>query len=166
MNLVRRLVHISSKSLFVKSKEGYTPIAFIARKAAEESEMVDLLISQAANDEDLHNMLTEEVDCRESSDYGLIPILIAALRGHRKLTSLLFHHTNQDIFASDDNKYGKKLVTFCIHNCTFDVVLDLWKHLAVSQKFSWTLISYETAQCKKPLLELASKGSFSEQSFE
>jgi len=41
-------------------KEDYTSLAFIAEKLVDEGQMTVLLVSKAANNEDLHNMLRHE----------------------------------------------------------------------------------------------------------
>ncbi|RHN50409.1 putative ankyrin repeat-containing domain, PGG domain-containing protein [Medicago truncatula] len=122
--------------------EGYTPFA-LAVKSTDDIKIVEWMLNKGGND-----LLTMKI--KADDDKGDIPVLLAATKGHKKVTRFLFSKTRWFTLLDNNCYYGAKLLSHCIHAQIFDVALALIQHDGTQIP-----LSYESRECKRPIYGLA-----------
>ncbi|XP_072092094.1 uncharacterized protein [Arachis hypogaea] len=129
--IVKELVSIGNRRLLrMQDKKGYTCLA-LAAKFTDDTEIAEWLIKKGGTemltiktkDDDsdgsvANDKITErkkdDGDNEDGNDKGKIPVVIAAAKGHKKMTKYLFSQTPIEIFFDNDGHYGLMLLKRCI----------------------------------------------------
>ncbi|GAU39614.1 hypothetical protein TSUD_276540 [Trifolium subterraneum] len=105
--IIKRLVRMGA--LFTeKDWEGYTPFS-LAAKSTDDIKIVDWMLKQQGGDD----LLTMKI--KADDDKGDIPVLLAAIKGHREMTRFLFSKTRWFTLLDNNCYYGAKLLSHCIN---------------------------------------------------
>ncbi|KAL1360303.1 hypothetical protein AAHE18_04G168200 [Arachis hypogaea] len=143
--IVKELVSIGNRRLLrMQDKKGYTCLA-LAAKFTDDTEIAEWLIKKGGTemltiktkDDDsdgsvANDKITErkkdDGDNEDGNDKGKIPVVIAAAKGHKKMTKYLFSQTPIEIFFDNDGHYGLMLLKRCIDAEIFDLAAVLLQH--------------------------------------
>ncbi|KAL4322332.1 hypothetical protein HN51_067056 [Arachis hypogaea] len=144
--IVKELVSIGNRRLLrMQDKKGYTCLA-LAAKFTDDTEIAEWLIKKGGtemltiktkDDDDggggaAYDKITkrkkDEDDNDDGNDKGKIPVVIAAAKGHKKMTKYLFSQTPIEVFFDNDGHYGLMLLRRCIDAEIFDLAAVLLQH--------------------------------------
>ncbi|XP_052117171.1 uncharacterized protein LOC107485558 isoform X1 [Arachis duranensis] len=147
--IVKELVSIGNRRLLgMQDKKGYTCLA-LAAKFTDDTEIAEWLIKKGGTemltiktkddddggggggvgvDDKITKRKKDEDDNDDGNDKGKIPVVIAAAKGHKKMTKYLFSQTPIEVFFDNDGHYGLMLLRRCIDAEIFDLAAMLLQH--------------------------------------
>ncbi|GAU39604.1 hypothetical protein TSUD_276440 [Trifolium subterraneum] len=108
--IMEKLVEMGA-SLTEKDSKGYTPFALAAESPGHiYVRFVRWMLNKGGGGKELLTMKINSDD-----DKGDIPVLLAAIKGHKYMTTYLFSETPSSTLLEDNCYYGAKLLSHCIH---------------------------------------------------
>ncbi|XP_007048307.2 PREDICTED: uncharacterized protein LOC18611803 isoform X1 [Theobroma cacao] len=123
VEIVEELVgHMSAQEIAVKQKFGSTALNFAAVGGV--TEIAELLLKKN------RELLTI------TNEYDQIPLVVAALYGHRNLVQYLYEETPKEELDPTNKNHGALLLTACIIDEFYDIALDLvqrYPQLAIAE---------------------------------
>ncbi|XP_017970847.1 PREDICTED: ankyrin repeat-containing protein At3g12360 [Theobroma cacao] len=123
VEIVEELVgHMSAQEIAVKQKFGSTALNFAAVGGV--TEIAELLLKKN------RELLTI------TNEYDQIPLVVAALYGHRDLVQYLYEETPKEELDPTNKNHGALLLTACIIDEFYDIALDLvqrYSQLAIAE---------------------------------
>ncbi|RZB69819.1 hypothetical protein D0Y65_039239 [Glycine soja] len=112
-DMVEKLVNkVPKRLLLERDTRGYTALAL----AAELSDTISVAKCMVDRNRDLLTIKTNE---------GLIPLVLAAVKGNKNMAKYLYHNTPKQVFNEDNGYTSALLLTRCITSEIFDVALNL-----------------------------------------
>ncbi|KAK6259076.1 hypothetical protein SCA6_013550 [Theobroma cacao] len=136
VEIVEELVgHMSAQEIAVKQKFGSTALNFAAVGGV--TEIAELLVKE---NRELLNITNE---------HDQIPLVVAALYGHRDLVQYLYKETPMEELDPTNINLGPILLTACIINEFYDIALDLvqrYPQLAIAEDIEQDTARHSLAQ--------------------
>ncbi|TKY65557.1 receptor-interacting serine/threonine-protein kinase 4 [Spatholobus suberectus] len=145
VELVNKLVKIGNQRLLkMQDKKGYTALA-LAAKLTDNKEMAESMVKNGGEE-----LLTIKSKALEHQGVDEIPVLLASLKGHKKMTRYLFTKTPWSALSQNSWEYGLMLLSRCISNEIFDVAAAILRHPDALQ-----LPLYHPKKGLQPIYQLA-----------
>ncbi|KAK2373760.1 hypothetical protein P8452_46691 [Trifolium repens] len=129
--IVKKLVKEGKDKLVkMKDKRGYTALALVAELTGN-TDVAKCLVEKKGG-----QVIGQDLLSMKNND-GEIPVLLAAAKGHKEMTSYLFARTKMEDMADNNYHNGVLLLTRCINAEIFGVALSLlqqFPHLPLAHK--------------------------------
>nr|KYP40673.1 hypothetical protein KK1_037995 [Cajanus cajan] len=136
-DMVEKLVNkVPKRLLLERDTRGYTALAL----AAELSDTISVAKCMVDRNKDLLTIKTNE---------GLIPVVLAAVKGNKNMAKYLFSETPVKVFNEDSGYTTALLLTRCITSQIFDVAWKLLKNnprIPLTMKFDGVSPLFALAQ--------------------
>ncbi|TKY56486.1 Serine/threonine-protein phosphatase 6 regulatory ankyrin repeat subunit C [Spatholobus suberectus] len=136
-DMVEKLVNkVPKRLLLERDTRGYTALAL----AAELSDTISVAQCMVDRNKDLLTIKTNE---------GLIPVVLAAVKGNKNMAKYLYKQTPKQVFNEDNGYTSALLLTRCITSEILDVALNLLNHnprIPLTMKFDGVSPLYALAQ--------------------
>ncbi|PNX76669.1 ankyrin repeat-containing protein, partial [Trifolium pratense] len=118
--IVKNLLKLKRKDELVKMQDnrGYTALALVAELSGN-TDIAKCMVEMKGGE-----LIGQDLLSMKNND-GEIPILLAAAKGHKEMTSYLFTKTELKDMTHDNFHNGVLLLTRCINAEIFDVALSL-----------------------------------------
>ncbi|CAJ2647115.1 unnamed protein product [Trifolium pratense] len=118
--IVKNLLKLKRKDELVKMQDnrGYTALALVAELSGN-TDIAKCMVEMKGG-----KLIGQDLLSMKNND-GEIPILLAAAKGHKEMTSYLFTKTELKDMTHDNFHNGVLLLTRCINAEIFDVALSL-----------------------------------------